>query len=801
MDAVLASAPRDKIVAKWVPIIAAYEREVEEWTKRSKRIIKRYKDERSAREKNASRFNVLWSNIETLKPALFAKTPKADVQRRFKDKDPVGRVAADVLERCLDYNLEQHAFGSTMRQGVLDYLLCGRGTAWARYVPHMRDIEMPEGSEISEDDDATGTPDTKAAAEPVQEVYYEEALPDFIHWQDFGHTEGRTWEEVTAVWRIVYLTRERLVERFGKEVGDEVPLDFTPKGMDQQSITDIGKKATVYEIWDRDTKKAIWLSKHHPTRLDERDDPLKLEKFFPCPRPLYATLANDSLIPVPDYVEYQDQADEMDALTGRIASITKSIKVAGVADASAAGLQRLLTEGVENELIAVDQWAAFAEKGGLKGSMELLPMLDIAQTLLHLYEARDRVKNDLYEITGMADIIRGATNPNETATAQKIKSNFVTMRLDERQREVQRFTRNVVEILGQIIAGHFSLETIQKMSGVKLLTQAEKQQVQQQQAMQQQAMQQQGMQQQPGMPQQAPPQQLSPDVLELMAEPAWEDVYALLQNETARCFRIDIETDSTIAGDEQEAKQDAMEFAENIGGFIEKMAAMPPGLQPVMGHMLSFMVRAFPVGKNLEGQLETVIAEMEKAAKAPPKPPQPDPTKMAEIQSKEQMHQQSLQADQASAQGAMQVARETEQMKQQAAAQQAAQSAQIEQAKAQLDAQREAHQAQLKAQLDAHTAQLDAAAKSSELEFARWKAELDAETKVIVAKISAGAKMASDAASAAAADDGEEGESEPAADPNAAVTAAVQAFTEALGTLSKPRTVIRGPDGRVTGIQ
>ena len=138
MDAILASAPRDKIVAKWVPIITAYEREVEEWTKRSKRIIKRYKDERSAREKNASRFNVLWSNIETLKPALFAKTPKADVQRRFKDKDPVGRVAADVLERCLDYNLEQHAFGSTMRQGVLDYLLCGRGTAWARYVPQDR---------------------------------------------------------------------------------------------------------------------------------------------------------------------------------------------------------------------------------------------------------------------------------------------------------------------------------------------------------------------------------------------------------------------------------------------------------------------------------------------------------------------------------------------------------------------------------------------------------------------------------------------------------------------------------------
>lgn len=755
-DIEVSSAPRDDVVSKWVPIIDAYERASEKWTKRSIKIIKRYKDERSARESTASRYNILWSNVETLKPALFAKTPKAEVERRFKDKDPVGRVASDVLERCLDYCLEQHSFGSTMRQGVLDYLLCGRGTAWARYVPHMRDMDvvgtpavMDDGVQLTDDAEIQGEDDEEI--ETPQEVYYEEALPDYVHWQDFGHTDARTWEEVTGVWRKVYLTKNQCIERFGKELGEKIPLDFTPKGMDNESVADAGKKATIYEIWDRDSHRAMWLSKHCPEKLDERDDPLKLDKFFPCPRPLYATMANDSLIPVPDYVEYQDQAAELDELTGRISSITKAIKVAGVYDSSAEGVQRILAEGSENILIPVEQWAMFAEKGGLKGVMDLLPMIDIAQTLLHLYEARDRVKNDLYEITGMADIIRGSTNPNETATAQKIKSNFVTMRLDERQREVQRYTRNVVEILGQIIAGHFSLDTIKQMSGVQLMTQAEKQQVMQQQQMQaQQAQQMQPQGMPPGQPPQAALQQqpqLSPAIAEAMKEPSWEEVYALLQNETARCFRIDIETDSTIAGDEDQDKQDAIEFTKTVGAFMEQLGQAPPGMQPIMGQMLLFVVRRFSAGKGLEGQIETLVDEMSKAAKAPPKPPQPDPTKMAEIQAKGQMHRQSIQADQQNAQAdrqaEMQLAQFQAHLEQQAEQQRLASEQQTEAMRQHMEAQRVDMDAQRTGQQQSQQAMQDQM-------FELFKLKLQEATKVIVAEIAAKSTVDAAAESAAA---------------------------------------------------
>jgi len=50
----------------------------------------------------------------------------------------------------------------------------------------------------------------------------------------------------------------------------------------------------------------IWIAKNFPKELDRKDDPLGLTEFFPCPMPLFATVTTGSLIPVPDYCEYQE---------------------------------------------------------------------------------------------------------------------------------------------------------------------------------------------------------------------------------------------------------------------------------------------------------------------------------------------------------------------------------------------------------------------------------------------------------------------------------------------------------------
>lgn len=618
--------PEDGKVAKWVSEIQLYDKEAQPWMTKSDRIVKRYKDERGVRDVKA-RYNILWSNVQTLLPALYASLPKPNIDRRFQDDDDLGRISAQVLERSVTYFVQTELFDSVMNQAVLDRLLPGRGTAWVRYVPNFKDATVQGSEEVREDGTAISD-DAEIDEGPNQELSYEEVIVDFVHCADFGHTYARTWEETRAVWKKVYMTRTELVSRFG-EIGNDIPLDYTPEKDSVSNTGDHMKKATVYEIWDKPSKKAIWLHKDYPNLLDERDDPLKLKDFFPCPKPIYATLANDSLVPIPDYEEYRDQANELDELTGRIRSITKAIKVAGVYDASAEGVQRLLAEGVENQLIPVEQWAVFGDKGGLKGVINFLPMQEIIQTLQSLYEARESVKQIIYEITGISDIIRGSSNPNETATAQELKGQYATLRLNSQQKDVARFSRDLVRIMTEIIAEHFSMETIKQLCGVKLLSQAEKQQI----TMQQQLAQQQG--------QQAP---IPEDVQELMDLPSWEDVEKLIRNDTARCFRIDIETDSTIKVDQESEKKARIEFITAAGSFIQQAAQVQnPELQPLLMEMLLFGARGFKIGREMETTFKTVMDKMRKGAEQPQQP-QPDPAAEA-AQMQMQVEGQRLQLD------------------------------------------------------------------------------------------------------------------------------------------------------------
>lgn len=598
--------------------IRLYEKESAPWIERSKKIVRRYKDERKANDQK-NRFNILWSNVQTLSPALFAKNPKVNVERRYQTDDDVGRFASLVLERATQYFVDDKYF-DCIKEIVLDRLLPGRGTAWVRYVPQFSEVE--EGA----------TPD----------LYSEEVIFDYVNWQDWGCNWARTWEEVDLVWRKVYMDRPALKKRFPTKY-KLIPLDHSPEKLNDEKIPEESKKATIYEMWDKKNKKSIWVHKDVPTPLEELDDPLKLKEFFPCPRPLFATLANDSIIPVPDYAEYQSQADEIDSITARIALLTKAVKVAGVYAGDAEGVQRILAEGLENTLVPVDNWAMFAERGGLKGIIDYLPLKDIVEAIAALYKIRAEVKTDLYEISGLSDIIRGQGDPNETATGVQTKGQFATLRLSAMQGDVARFNRDMVQIAAEIISEHFDPETIIQLSGVKLLHGPEKKILGQMQ------------QQQPGLPPpQLPPelQKLSSDpekMAEAMDNPTWEEVFELLKNDTMRCFRIDIEVDSTIKMDQDQERQDRMEFLQAAGGFIQQAATVTqPELQPLLTEMLMFGVRGFHVGRELESAFKVAQKKIEKASENPQ--PKPDPQMQIEqmkIQAQHQMSQQQIQHEQA----------------------------------------------------------------------------------------------------------------------------------------------------------
>ena len=737
-------------VEKWLRIIAAYEKEFAPWEKRVKRLLEKYTDAKAQQRKTA-KFNVLWSNVQTLVPAVFSRLPKPDVSRRFKDNDPVGRVASVILERALEYEVEHYPdYRTSLRDVVYDRFLGGRGIAWVRYEPHTKMVSVPDdGLQITEDQDEP----------PTQEVLDYECCPvDYVHWRDFGHQVARTWAEVDCVWRKVYLGREALVERFGEELGNKIPLDTKPEELRKSiGVNDGEYQAVTYEIWDKPSGKAIWISKSQPTPLDTRDDPLGLEGFWPCPKPLFATLTTDSLIPTPDFTLYQDQAEELDILSDRIDGLIKALQVKGVHDAAIPELKRLFTEGGNNDLIPVKNWAQFSEKAGLKGAIDLVDLTPIFNALLAAYQAFDQVKQHVFEITGISDIVRGATDANETLGAQQLKGQYVNLRLRDMQNAVSEFACDLIRIKAQIICSKFDPQTIMMIGAVDQLSEADK--------------------------------------------PFVDSAIALLKSGPLRTFRIDVEADSLVMMDENLEKEQRVAFLGAVSGFLKEAIQAPPSLAPLLGQLLKYGVTGFKVGKTVEGDIDQFLEQAKQQAANPPPPP-PDP-EMVKVQG-----QMQLQA--AKDQSAAQMKQLELQYNDQASERDAQREMQLEQWKQSMQAQQVQHQNELEAQRNALDTQHAAQLKQLELQhneilarmqddFSRWKTLQDNETKVVVANIAAAASVSK--ASAADAESAPEDATEPAEekpDSNAAVAAAMQALADAF---SRPKTIIRGPDGKAIGIQ
>ena len=756
----------------WYKTIMGYERSYKRWEARVDRIVKKYKDDsRYDRNPNA-RFNILWSNVQTIQPAIFARLPRPDVSRRFRDNDPIGRVASMMLERALEFEIEHYGdYKSAMSNAVLDRLLGGRGVAWVRYEPHIvGEGEPDDGLEVTEDSDEAET-EGAVETENQERIEYECCPVDYVHWRDFGHTIARTWEEVTAVWRRVYMSRPALVERFGEEMGYKIPLDTKPDDLKQSYKSDDGVyEAVIYEVWDKETGKVLWISKSLGKIVDERDDPLGLENFWPCPKPLYATLTTDSLEPIPDFVIYQDQARELDALCDRIDGLINALKVRGVYDASASELARLFSEGENNTLIPVHNWMAFAEKQGMKGAIDLVDITPFATALQSCYTAMEQVKNQIYELMGIADIQRGQSDPNDTLGAQIIKSNNAAGRLKTQQHAVVDFATSLLSIKAQIICNHFTDDTLIKISGAMQLSESDKQYI---------------------------PQAI-----------------ALLRDEAAKNFRIEVTSDSMIYQDEQQEKADRMSFLQAIGGFMQQ--AIPasqasPELTPMLMEMLKFAVTSFKAGKQLEGIIDETadkFREQAKQAEGQPKPPSPEQQKLqmtmqleqAKMQATQAQAQQSAQLEQAKLQAQMQL----EKAKQEYQAQENQLKFQLEEQRNQADAQMKLHSDQAKMEM--------------ELKVAQMKMMTERNTQVMLAHINNGAKIEV-ARIGSGNDDGEQAylsEEEFAKSqehPLQPIASAIgqgnqqmaQAITALVDTINaqhnRPKTVVRGSDGRIVGVQ
>lgn len=586
----LAEFPRDS--KPWLDLIGDGEKAFRSYNEKCDSIDKLYAHlEERARIKVDREFQMFWANLEVIKPSIYTRAPQPVVVPRFKDMRELPRLASELLERSVSSNFDSGNVHDELIMVRDDLAINCRGVAWVRY-----------GAEQGEDGSF------------VECVHY-----DHVDRKDFLHEPARKWKEVGWVARRSFLNREKCLERFG-----DIALKCTyeqHKPEDGASY-DAEKKTQVWEIWHKDKRVVVWVSTGVQEVLDVQEPFLTLDGFFPCPKPAYGTVQRGTLIPVPDMLYYRDQLEEINELTGRIAGLGESLRLKGFyssGDEGVTGAVEKALKSADNSAVLIPVAAHLMSGQSMKDSVLWLPVVEVATTIKELIQLRKEIISDVYQITGISDIMRGDTNASETLGAQQLKSQYGSIRIKERQGEMVRVARDLTRLSVEIMAENFQAGTLVSMSQMQIPTDADVQA--KNAAMMQQYQQQAMMAQQQGQQPPPPPQPAQPVTI--------EKVMQLIRSERVRPFVLDTETDSTIQPDENTEKQRANEFITAMGGFLQQaipMVMQVPQSAPLATEALKFVASKYRAGRQLEGAIESFAEEVKKIASQPR--PNPEAEKM-----------------------------------------------------------------------------------------------------------------------------------------------------------------------------
>lgn len=605
------------IVKRWVAELNLAEEAESDWRKEAEKIWERYEAEKLT----ASSFNILWSNTEILEGAVYNSTPKPDVRRRFRDRDPLGKAISKILVRSLEYEVDDYDFDDEMKAGVLDVLIPGRAVIRIKYDPKIIQVteeggatmapapgsyQEPQQAEIppAAADGLPSAPEGNAAAPAPRERLADQNVPcEHVQWDDFRRGYAKRWRDVPWIGFRHEFTYDMAIEAFGAEVASELKYqdsESAQKATRDKAVRSMFKVCEVWEIWDKATKRVLFIAPTLATRpCKVVDDPLHLRNFWPCPRPAYAILSSRSLKPIPLYRQYEAQARELDAVTARINKTVTALKLRGAYQSALEELADLM-KADDLEMIPIKSSAELAAMGGLDKSIWIMPVEKLIEVLRGLYEARTQLKQTIYEIVGIADVLRGASDPDETASAQKIKSKWGSIRVQKMQREIQRLARDLVRLKAEVIAEQFTPQHLTEITQVNLPTQQQKMQAQ---AIAKQA-------QQTGQP-------LPPNIEQMLEAPTWEEALHVLRSDRLRSYRIDIETDSTVAESIDADMTGLSELLQSLSGWVQgAFQAMQQGTMSIeqLKEIALAVIRRARLGNAVEDAFEQL--------KAPP--PAPD---------------------------------------------------------------------------------------------------------------------------------------------------------------------------------
>ena len=535
-------------------------------------------------------FNIHHSNVETIVPAIYNSTPVPDIRAKV-ETDQVGRIVAGILEKAVAAQIDDNALDIEVEAATVDVISAGRGMV---RVTFEADEETQEFQEITlnefGDQVITTTTETMLINERV--VY------KTVSWRDYAEGPASRFADIPWV-AFKHTLSDDALEEMGLEDEDSPEKDGEYDSEDDATI--------VWEVWCKEDRDVIFIRENDGKELKRVADPLGLSGFFPIPKPMQVIEVAGKRMPICPYRVYRAQAEELDRVTKRIQAIISGLKVKGIIIGDASDLDALANAD-DNELVPIGNLESLIATGGIDKAIMWWPFEKAITVLRELYMARDQIKQLIYEITGISDIVRGASKTSETATAQQIKTQWGALRVKKAQRLVERHVRDLFVLTVEVIANNFSAARIQEITGAEV----------------------------------------GPEFEQIMAG-------------GIKQYRIDIESDSTVRSDLSRMKGEMEGF---LNGTAQFFGTMGPIVQakPELGGPIMRLYQTFANQFNLGKQAQEALEEMAGALDKSKQQEGPTPEQQA-AQQEAQQAQQAMQAEMQAKQAEMQAKMQAEMQK------------------------------------------------------------------------------------------------------------------------------------------
>lgn len=630
---------------KWLERLRSAEKREDDWMKDAEAAEKAYScDTKSKAEGKVYDFNILHSNVETIVPAIYNSTPVPDVRsrntlpqveepqppqpaqaqegqqqpppdprammqfqqemQRYQQAQQQIKAVKDfgtMIERAITVQIDDNKLDTEVESAAQDAFLSGRGIVRVRFHADFEDGDDNAQADGGEVQPGYGGGDGDAAAAPPAAAANERLTFEAVSWRDFRRGPAKRWEDLPWMAFRHSMPREE-AERFSDK-----ELLASQTGLDGEAIKDDPEEddIIVWEIWCKEPDRYVKFVRESDGKIIKIEgDPLGLKDFFPVPRAVQPIVLTGNLRPVCPFAVYKKLADELDLITKRINKIMQGLKVRGLVAGDVSDVMNL-AQADDNELVSATGLEGLAQTNGIDGAIMWWPIEQAIKVLKELYLQREQVKQSIYELTGISDIVRGASNAGETATAQQIKTQWGSLRIQKMQRLIQRLVRDLFIMSAEIITTKFSPQTLQLMTGIEI----------------------------------------TPLIQQLMAQ------------KVLAHYRVDVESDSTVKADTTRIRTELGEFMQGtqafFGAFAPIVQSSPEAAGPV-ATIYTAVANNFNLGKQVSESLDELGEIAKKAGKQPRPNPEAEKAKM-----EMEMQKAKLQGDMQMKQGEFQLKTES----------------------------------------------------------------------------------------------------------------------------------------------